>query len=129
MAKQSIFSKVGSVSRRILGDLFEQKALKFLKKQGFKLLAANFTVRGGEVDLVMLDGQYLVFIEVRYRSDDAWVGSVESIDESKQRRIIRAAEHFRKQFAQYNDLQVRFDAVCFDGNRPINWIRNAFQVQ
>ena len=101
----------------------------FLKKQGFKLLLANFTVRGGEVDLIMTDHLYLVFVEVRYRSDCAWVGSIDSIDEGKQRRIIRAAEYFRQQYSQYNDLQVRFDAVCFDGNQPINWIRNAFQVQ
>lgn len=129
MAKQSIFRKEVSSSRKKLGDLFERKALKFLKKQGFKLLLANFTVRGGEVDLIMTDHLYLVFVEVRYRSDCAWVGSIDSIDEGKQRRIIRAAEYFRQQYSQYNDLQVRFDAVCFDGNQPINWIRNAFQVQ
>lgn len=129
MAKQSIFRKEVSSSRKKLGDLFERKALKFLKKQGLKLLLANFAVRGGEVDLIMTDHLYLVFVEVRYRSDQAWVGSIDSIDEGKQRRIIRASEFFRQQYSQYQDLQVRFDVVCFDGNQPINWIRNAFQVQ
>ena len=58
---------MGSRSTGALGKRAEDEALEFLSAAGLQLLARNFRRRGGEIDLVMLDGGCLVFVEVRFR--------------------------------------------------------------
>ncbi|GGD34690.1 UPF0102 protein [Pseudoxanthomonas indica] len=98
---------------------------------GLRQIARNVAMRLGELDLVMHDGQSLVFVEVRYRGNAGFGGGAESVDWSKQRRIVRAAELFLLRNRQWNESPCRFDIVEADGDPDaprLNWIRDAFRA-
>lgn len=112
----------------IIGGRAEKLALKFLRKQRLVLIEANFNCRYGEIDLIMRDGDYLVFIEVRYRKDQRFGGALQSIDRRKQSKLRRSAEHYLLQ-KKRTDCACRFDVLCVSGSlfRPsYDWIENAF---
>ncbi|WP_297529514.1 YraN family protein [Thiohalobacter sp.] len=107
----------------------ERLALGHLKRQGLRLLARNYPCRGGELDLVMLDGDMLVFVEVRYRRHDGHGSGADSIDHRKRHRIIRCARHWLQANPQHRDRPARFDVVSLGSNRgtvSVDWIRQAF---
>jgi len=112
--------------KRIKGDDKERLAEKYLVSKGFSLIERNFFCKAGEIDIIMQDGEYLVFIEVRYRKNKDFGGALASITPSKQRKLRRAAElYLLKNFA--NTLpDCRFDVVGIEGNDEIEWIKNAF---
>jgi len=95
-----------------------------LKHRGLHPLARNYRCRGGEIDLVMRDGEHLVFVEVRYRSHRGFGGAAASVDLRKQRRVILAARHYL--LSNNWPGPCRFDVVAFDQDRGGRWIRDAF---
>jgi putative endonuclease len=105
-----------------IGRSGEDLALAYLQQQGLELVERNFLCKTGELDLVMREGERLVFIEVRERNNPAFGGAAASISPAKQRRILRAAKFYLLRFA--NMPPCRIDVVAIDGNR-INWLRNA----
>lgn len=116
-----------------LGRSAELLALEHLQGQGLHLLAQNWRCRRGELDLVMLDGDTVVFVEVRCRRHQNWGGALESIDARKRQRLISAAEHFLQQEARWSRHPCRFDVVAVQpsaGQSPaqLNWIPNAFDT-
>lgn len=106
------------------GVLAEEQAARFLAARGLKILARNYRCRGGEIDLVCRDGNILVFVEVRLRTNRSFGGAAASITAAKQRRITLAANHY---LAGKPLPACRFDAVLLDGTN-IDWIRNAFDA-
>ena len=111
-----------------LGNRAEKLAHKYLRKQGLKSLTQNYHCRFGEIDLIMLDKDYLVFVEVRYRKSQNFGGALESIDQFKQTKLRRTAHSYLLK-TNNNDCPCRFDILCLSGNlnRPeIDWIQNAF---
>ena len=100
----------------------EDRAARHLERQGLRVVARNFRVRGGEIDLICRDGKGLVFVEVRQRSRSDFGGAAASITTSKQRRIILAAQHY---LAGKADCDCRFDCVLIEGGE-LEWIKNAF---
>ena len=118
-------------STRARGQRVEQLAEAWLRSQGLKSVERNYTVRGGEIDLIMNDGDTLVFVEVRYRRDDQHGSGAESINMVKQQRLMKAALHYLQ--AQYGDREppCRFDVISASGETTtgipeFDWIRNAF---
>ncbi len=112
----------------ILGDRAEKLAAKYLKTHKLKLIEANYGCKTGELDLIMQDRDYLVFVEVRHRRRDDYGGALESVDQHKQRKLRRAAEHYLTQHKLHNRA-ARFDVVCVNGdlNKPeFEWLQNAF---
>lgn len=80
----------------------------------------------GELDLIVLDGSELVFVEVRARSGFAFGGAAASVGPSKQARLRRAAQLFLlKRFGQGRWPVCRFDVIALESNE-LNWIKNAF---
>ena len=71
-----------------VGHQAEQLALDYLQSHGLRLLERNFRGRFGEIDLIMLDGHTLVFIEVRLRKSKNFGGAEQSITASKQNKLI-----------------------------------------
>ena len=69
--------------KRRAGDAGERKAEQFLKRNGLKFVARNWHCRHGEIDLVMFDGEYLVFVEVRLRTPRGFANSAESVPAAK----------------------------------------------
>jgi putative endonuclease len=105
----------------------EKKALKYLLEQGLTLLHQNYYCRFGEIDLIMLDQDTLVFVEVRYRKSGNFGGALASINKTKQRKIINTAKHYLIQLA--SEPYCRFDAIALNDTEstPL-WIKNAFQA-
>ncbi|MGK0673074.1 MAG: YraN family protein [Halothiobacillaceae bacterium] len=117
--------------RRAKGKAGEHLALEHLEGRGLRLLARNVHAHGGEIDLVMLDGATLVFVEVRSRSAHGLVGAVESITPTKRQRLRMAAQTFLVQHPQHATRPCRFDVVGItqDGHRTtLEWVANAFEV-
>lgn len=113
------------------GPAAEALAESYLIARGVRVLARNFRVRGGEVDLVCEDGGTLVFVEVRLRSNARFGGAAASIDATKRRRLILAAQHYLASLSgRARNRPCRFDAVLLASLDPdqIEWIRNAFDA-
>ncbi len=72
-------------NKRILGSLYEELAAAYLKDQGLEIIRKNYRVKSGEIDLIALDGEYLVFVEVKYRSSGCAGDSLCAVDAAKQR--------------------------------------------
>ena len=74
-----------------LGRAAETAAARHLERLGYRLITTNFRARGGELDLVALDGDSLAIVEVRYRASDRYGGAAASITPAKRRRIVHAS--------------------------------------
>ncbi|GAB7564682.1 YraN family protein [Methylobacillus methanolivorans] len=109
-----------------LGDDAEALAANYLQSQGLSLLASNYRCRFGEIDLIMQQGNSIVFVEVRMRSQATYGGAAASINLPKQQKLIRTAEHFLQQHG--HQAACRFDAVLLTGlnSNHIEWIQDAF---
>ncbi len=108
------------------GDAGEEQAFQFLQSQGLSLLARNVGSKLGELDLIMLDGKSIVFVEVRVRRSAAFGGAAASVTPAKQQKLRRQAQAWLKQ--RYGDGRwpaCRFD-VCAIEAGVMNWIRDAF---
>jgi putative endonuclease len=113
------------------GQAAENQALEFLQGQGLKLLTRNWRCKGGELDLVMLDADTVVFVEVRYRLHASFGGALGSIDGRKQKRLVLAASLFLQKERRWAAQPCRFDVVALQGShhagRPLQWLKNAFE--
>ena len=115
----------------IVGSWGESIAAKYLQQKHYKLVAMNYHSRFGEIDLIVSDSNYLVFVEVKLRKSDRFASAYEHVDLHKQQRIRSTAEVF---LTEYNtELQPRFDVVEIyapegtDTKRPkINHMEDAF---
>ena len=116
---------------RNVGDSAEQLVASYLLKHGLKLVEKNYTCKLGEIDLVMQDGNTLVFIEVRSRKNQKFMHTFETIDLRKQRKIINTSLNFLQRYPAYRHQDIRFDAVAVIQNQKyseIDWIKNAFDA-
>ena len=120
------------ISTQERGAAAEALARQHLEQQGLRLLAQNWRCRLGELDLVMLDADTVVFVEVRYRRYSAWGGAAESVDARKREKLSRAAQHFLQQESRWAKHPCRFDviAITADSHAPahLDWIQNAFDT-
>lgn len=117
--------------RRAVGASVEAAAREHLVAQGMTPVASNVGYRLGELDLVMHDGESLVFIEVRYRRDDRFGGGAASVDWRKCRKLVRAAELFLLHHPRWADSPCRFDVIDAQGDvaaPQLTWLRDAFRV-
>ena len=116
---------------RSAGDGFEQRACEELERAGLKLLARNYSTRHGELDLVMRDGEAVVFVEVRYRKSASHGDAVASVTPAKQAKLILAAQHWIASNPRHAKRDCRFDVVSYDGPPGAiqhQWLRAAFDA-
>ena len=120
----ALLSKLSN--KRSQGSIYEQKARVYLETQGLKFIAANETFKCGELDLVMADGDTVVFVEVRQRKSNRFGSAVESIDYRKQQKWFNAANMwlFTKRKQSLDTAKCRFDVVAFEGDNPPLWLPN-----
>jgi len=115
---------------RQTGQFSESIAATYLLKNGLKEVTRNFNCKMGEIDLIMLDQQTLVFVEVKYRKNATFGGAMAAISPSKQIKLQKSANFYlqKQQLNAYN-TPCRFDVVALEGNltQPeITWLKNAF---
>jgi putative endonuclease len=116
-------------SRIAQGAAAEDLALRYLEARGLTLVARNFRCRVGELDLIMRDAGYLVFVEVRSRRHSRYGTPAESVTRTKQQRLLRAAAFYLQRWRL--DLPCRFDVVAIlqtEDDPRMEWIRDAFQL-
>ena len=120
----ALLSKLSN--KRSQGSIYEQKARVYLETQGLKFIAANQTFKCGELDLVMTDGDTIVFVEVRQRKSNRFGSAVESIDYRRQQKWLNAANIwlFTKRNQSLDTAKCRFDVVAFEGDNPPLWLPN-----
>lgn len=121
----------GRVHMRTSGERYEDRAVELICEQGLRVLARNFSAKTGEIDIIARDGRYLVFLEVRARSNPHFLSAAASVDRRKQRRILRTAQVFLQRNRQWANLPCRFDVIAFDPRQAkpgaeARWIRSAF---
>jgi putative endonuclease len=110
------------------GSAAEDLAMEHLLKQGLRLIERNFRTRAGEIDLIMQQGNTLVFVEVRFRQSCHYGSPAETVTAHKQQRLIHTAAHYLQRHRL--DLPCRFDIVAISGSRQerIEWVQDAFQL-
>ncbi|MBJ6980256.1 MULTISPECIES: YraN family protein [unclassified Luteimonas] len=119
------------IDARRRGAGVEAAARAHLLRAGLVEVAANAGYRLGELDLVMRDGDTLVFVEVRYRASAEYGGGAESVDRGKRRRIVRAAQLFLLQHPTLAEDYCRFDVIDASGDPDapaFTWHRDAFSL-
>jgi len=117
------------VNKREIGREYEGKACHYLESKGFRIVARNFRCRQGEIDIIGYDGEYLVFLEVKYRARSSSGHPAEAVTAAKQKKICRTADYYRYIHGIGDGCAVRYDVVAIMGTgtkADIMWYRNAF---
>ncbi len=108
-----------------VGKEAEARAARYLQTRGLRLLARNWRCRFGEIDLILREGDTLVFVEVRARGHGGFGSAAESITAAKRERLRRTAAVYLARSGHRGAC--RFDAVLIDGER-LTWLKGAFDA-
>jgi len=117
--------------RRASGEAAEAAALAHLQAHGLQLIQRNARFKVGELDLVMRDGDTIVFVEVRLRNAAGWGDGFDSVDRRKRGKLVRAALAWLAGRPALADAGCRFDVVSVKtaaGEAKIDWEREAFSA-
>jgi putative endonuclease len=117
---------------RLLGDKGERLAARFLRQQGLRIIARNFKNHIGEIDLIALDGDQVVFVEVKTRKSTKFGQPVEAVGYAKQKKITQVALSYLKKH-KLMERSTRFDIVGIiwpDGSKTpeVKHYRHAFDA-
>ncbi|AHY10509.1 MULTISPECIES: YraN family protein [Citrobacter] len=108
------------------GDAWEAVARDWLHSKGLHFIAANVRERGGEIDLIMREGNTTVFVEVRYRRSAQFGGAAASVTRSKQHKLLQTARLWlARHNGSFDTVDCRFDVLAFTGN-DVEWFKDAF---
>lgn len=104
---------------RKIGDVGEEAVCAFLVKNGYEILDRNFTIRGGEIDIIAKKNDIIAFVEVKSRKKDPLTSGEEAVTKSKQAHIIKTAERYLESLSE--PCSCRFDVavVELDGGRAV----------
>jgi putative endonuclease len=115
---------------KILGDLGESTACKYLEDIGYSIIERNFSCRAGEIDIIAFEGDTIVFIEVKTRASEAFGMPSEAVSDTKQKKLVKAALYYMQKKKLFNYMS-RFDVIEVimdeESNCQINIIKDAFQ--
>ncbi len=109
---------------RSQGEQAEQRACDYLQSRGVHLVDRNVHCRFGEIDLIMQQGEQLLFVEVKYRRRSGFGGAAAAVTASKQRKLRQTAQWYLQQ-KHWGERPCRFDVVAIDGEQ-FTWIQDAF---
>lgn len=118
------------MTRSETGKLGEDKVCGYLIERGYTIEARNYRIKGGEIDIIASNGDYIAFVEVKTRKSDSLVTGFEAINKRKTGLIIKTAANYCCRHTVV--LQPRFDIaqVVVDGDRvlSIDYITNAYDT-
>ncbi len=112
------------VHKKLLGKKGENLVVKYLKKQGVKILKRNYRTPFGEADIIALDGEEVAFVEVKTRTTDDYGAPAEAVGTDKQRRYVKIAQCYWLE--QGKEPNARFDVAQVWADGKIEYIKNAF---
>ena len=113
------------MNTRKTGQHYEDMAVTYLEKQGYRILQCNYRCRYGEIDIIARNEGYLVFVEVKYRKTIDSTSAFEAVDFRKQRRICGVARWYLVEKHISENAKCRFDVVGIQGD-SIRVFKNAF---
>ncbi len=112
-----------------LGPRGEQMAADYLTRRGYRVVARNYRCRGGEIDLVAVDDDIVVFVEVKTRASDDAANPEVAVHLEKRRRLTRAGRHFVARH-RLHEKPCRFDVLAIvdrgTGTPQIEHFEDAF---
>ncbi len=114
--------------RKRRGAVGELLAVRFLEREGMKILRRNYRFERGEIDIVAEEGEEIVFVEVKARRSKAFGEPEEAVTDHKQEQLRKVAEGYLFEH-ELSDRACRFDVVAIffhNGRAEINHIKNAF---
>ncbi len=114
------------MNKRQTGSEYEQKAAQYLQAKGVHVLELNYRNRKGEIDLIARDGDYLVFVEVKYRKDARKGAPEEAVNYRKRQNISHVADYYRMTHGISEFTPIRYDVIAFCSDEVI-WHQNAFE--
>ena len=109
---------------KITGDAGESRACIYLVNKGYKIIARNVHVAGGELDIIAFDGEYIVFIEVKTRATNKFGSALEAVTPAKAKQIIKCAKTYIAKNKLYG-RDIRLDVIAITGTE-IEHVINAF---
>lgn len=115
-------------SKRNIGNEYENKAVEYLNKAGYRIIERNFYCKQGEIDIIAEDREYLVFIEVKYRRDTNKGYPVDAVNYIKKNRIIKTAKYYMYKNHIGDNQSVRFDVLSILGDN-VELIKDAFWLE
>ena len=118
-------NSLNSKKTKSVGNDAEGIALSYLLNKGLRLITKNFYSRFGEIDIIMRDAEYIVFVEVRKRSG-GFDHALESITYTKQQKLIRTAKYYLSKIGY--DVCCRFDVIAIDHGNNCNWLKNVITL-
>lgn len=114
------------------GKIGEHYVLQMLLEQGYTFIDANYHSRFGEIDIIVADDKYIVFVEVKTRDTNSRSKPLEAVTSGKKKKLIRTALLYLQEHEELQHLQPRFDAaeIITTGNNKeiteVQYITNAF---
>lgn len=121
---------IDHTQRRKAGNIGEDAVCGFLVRHGYEIIKRNFTVRGGEIDIIAEKADVIAFVEVKTRTIGSMTSAEEAADLRKQRLIIRTAQAYLQNVAQ--PLQCRFDVATVETEggkvKKLRYYVNAFDA-
>lgn len=114
-------------NKRILGSEKEIEACEYLIQSGYEILEHNFRCKTGEIDIIAKEKEYLVFVEVKFRSNTKTGQPHEAVDIRKMKRIILTAKYYMYLHGYSEFIPCRFDVIVQLDNH-IELIKNAFDA-
>ncbi|MCF6776771.1 YraN family protein [Thiotrichales bacterium 19X7-9] len=107
------------------GKTYELKAKALLEKSHYQIIKENFHSRMGEIDIIALTKDILVFVEVKYRHSRDFGHVLETVTPTKRKKLIKTAQFFLLRYPKFNQYQLRFDVIAFEKDQYY-WIEDAF---
>jgi putative endonuclease len=117
------------VNNRKVGSWYERLAREYVKKNGGRIVATNYRLRNGEIDIIAYDDSYLCFIEVKYRKDKKYGGPEAAVNLSKQKKICKTSLFYLYSQGLSEDIPIRYDVICVSGEQEsvsVYWHKNSF---
>lgn len=116
------------MSNKNVGNDGEKRAADYLIENGYKILFRNWRLSGGEIDIIALKDDVLVFVEVKTLPNSTVDMLEKVLNKEKQKRIIKMSKRFLQNHREYINGYIRFDVIIIDmkGLPPIYHIENAF---
>ena len=114
---------MNTVNTKQIGNRGEDKAVRYLKLRGYRILERNFRSRFGEIDIICEKQKTLVFVEVKSRKNALFGGGASAVNAAKQKRLIKTAQTYL--MGNETDREMRFDVIDITGD-AVSHIKNAF---